>query len=146
MERWLLVTSLNSLYTSNIIIQNALLSLYDKEEVFSEPAERIYGCLLLGNPDSDFEIRISDFAIEREIRFRISPEIQIRISWISSLPFDWEIRKRICKTVLVKSGLFFANYARACKTTVLKDSQFQIPFRISQSNGKKEIQKQISQR
>ena len=34
---------------------------------------------------------------------------------------------------------FFADYACACKTAVLKDSQFQIPFRISQSNGKKEI-------
>ena len=41
---------------------------------------------------------------------------------------------------------YFANYACACKTTFLKDSQFHIPFRISQSNGKKEIQKQISQR
>ena len=46
----------------------------------------------------------------------------IRISWISFLPFDWEIRKRICKTVLVNGGLPFANYACECKTAVLKDS------------------------
>ena len=50
-----------------------------------------------------------------------------RISWISFLPFDWEIRKRICKTVLVNSALLFANYACACKTAVLKNS-FSNPF------------------
>ena len=43
------------------------------------------------------------------------------------LPFDWEIQKRICKTILVKHGLLFAKYACACKTTVLKDS-FSNPF------------------
>ena len=53
------------------------------------------------------------------------------------MSFDWEIRKRICKTVLVNSGLLFTNYACACKTAVPKDS-FSYPFRISQSNGKKE--------
>ena len=41
--------------------------------------------------------------------------------------FDWESRKRICKTVLVNSSLLFANYACACKTAVLKDS-FSNPF------------------
>ena len=46
----------------------------------------------------------------------------MRISWISFLPFDWEIRKRIFKTVLPNSGLLFTNYACACKTAVLKDS------------------------
>ena len=46
---------------------------------------------------------------------------------ISFLPFDWEIRKRICKSVLVNSGLLFANYACACKTAVLKNS-FSNPF------------------
>ena len=35
-----------------------------------------------------------------------------------------------------QEGSFFAYYACACKTAVLKDSQFQIPFRISQSNSK----------
>ena len=38
-----------------------------------------------------------------------------------------EIRKRICKTILVNSGLLFTNYACACKTTVPKDS-FSNPF------------------
>jgi len=82
----------------------------------------------------DWEIRISDFAIEREIRKRTSPprnpslgwmsikKSKIRISWISFLPFDWEIQKWICKTALVNNGLLFANYACACKTSVLKNS------------------------
>ena len=49
----------------------------------------------------------SDFTFEKSVlRVDFNLEIQIRISWISSLPFDWEIRKRICKTVLVNSGLF----------------------------------------
>ena len=56
------------------------------------------------------------------------------------------IGKPIFAKLFSWTAVFFANYARACKTTVHKDSQFQIPFRISQSNGKKEIQKQISQR
>ena len=37
------------------------------------------------------------------------------------LSFDWEIRKRICKTVLLNSGLLFTNYACACKTAVAKE-------------------------
>ena len=88
----------------------------------------------MGNPDLDFEIQISDFAIEREIRKQILPPRNPSSGWISIkksksgffgfplLSFDWEIRKRICKTVLVNSGLLFANYACACKTAVLKDS------------------------
>ena len=42
----------------------------------------------------------------------------------------WEIRKRICKTVLVNCGVFFVNYACACKTAVLS---VKIRFRISRS-------------
>ena len=49
----------------------------------------------------------------------------------------WEIQKRICKTVLVKSGVLFVNYACACKTAVLKDS-FSNPFRIFQAKGTNE--------
>ena len=67
------------------------------------------------------EIRILDFAIEREIRKRISPPRNPSSGWISIkksksgffgfsfLTFDWEIRKRICKTVLVNSGVLFVN-------------------------------------
>ena len=70
----------------------------------------------------------TDFTYEKSVlRVDFNWEIHIRISWISFLPFDWKIRKRICKTILVNSGLLFAKYACACKTAVLKDS-FSNPF------------------
>ena len=50
--------------------------------------------------------------------------------------------KRICKTVLVNSGVLVVNYACACKTAV---QVFHILFRISLSNGKNENPKEISQ-
>ena len=37
----------------------------------------------------------------------------------SFLPFDWKIRKWLCKTILMNSGLF-GNCECACKTVVLK--------------------------
>ena len=40
------------------------------------------GCVRLGNLDLDFEIRISDFAIERETRKRISPPRNAFSGWI----------------------------------------------------------------
>ena len=42
---------------------------------YSENLNVILGCVRLGNPDLDFEIRISDFAIEN--RKQISPISQI---------------------------------------------------------------------
>ena len=90
----------------------------------------------------------TDFTYEKFVlRMDFSQEIQIRISWISQLlPFDWEIRKRICKAILVKIGVFFwlIMHARA-RPLFLRTVSFQILLRISQSKGKKEIQKQISQ-
>ena len=83
----------------------------------------------------DWEIRILDFATEREIRKWISQSKNPSSGWISikesksgfrgfpSLPYDWEIRKRI----LLNSGLLFANYACACTTAVLKN-RFSNPF------------------
>ena len=99
----------------------------------------VFGCVRLGNPDLDFQNLNLDFPIEREIRKRISPPRNPSSGWISIkksksgffgfpfLSFDWEIRKRICKTVLVNSGLLFTNYACACKTAVPRDS-FSNPF------------------
>ena len=104
-----------------------------------ELSDRNLGCVRLGNPDLDFQNLNLDFPIEREIRKRISPPRNPSSRWISIkksksrffgfafLSFDWEIRKRICKTVLVNSGLLFTNYACACKTAVPKDS-FANPF------------------
>ena len=48
------------------------------------------------------------------------------------MSFDWEIRKRICLTVLVNSGLSCANDSPLFTRTV-----WQILFWISQSNDKK---------
>ena len=103
----------------------------------------------MGNPDLDLDFRFlcnrtrnpkTDFTTEKSVlRVDFNSGIQFRISWISFLPFDWEIRTRICKTVLENSGLLFANYACACKTAVgLLRTVFQILFRISQLNGKNE--------
>ena len=84
----------------------------------------------MGNPYLDFQNLNLDFPIEREIRKRISPPRNPSSGWISIkksksgffgfpfLSFDWEIRERTCKTVLVNSGRLFTNYACACKTAV----------------------------
>ena len=55
-------------------------------------------------------------------------EIMLRyLFWIFFLPFDWEIRKRIWKTVLKNSGL-----ARSCiiskKKTAVHENSFANPF------------------
>ena len=76
------------------------------------------GCVRLGNPDLDFQNLDLDFPIEREIQKRISPPRIRPQGGFHFLSFDWEIRKRICKTVLVNSGLLFTNYACVCKTAV----------------------------
>ena len=59
-------------------------------------------------------------------------EIQIWILWISFLQFDWEIRKRICKTILVNSGLLLSMRART--RPLFLRTVFQILFRISHSD------------
>ena len=43
----------------------------------------VFSCVRSGNPDLDFEIRISDFVIEREIRKRISLLRNLSSGWIS---------------------------------------------------------------
>ena len=74
----------------------------------------VLGSFPLGNPDFALCNRTrnpkTDFASEKSVLMvDFNYEIQIRISWICSLPFDWEIGKRICKALLVNSGLLFAN-------------------------------------
>ena len=54
------------------------------------------------------------------------------------LPFDWEIWKRIWKTVLKNSSLTNACIINKKNTTVHENS-FANPFSDSQLNGKKEI-------
>ena len=88
------------------------------------------------NPKTDFTSNKSVLMVDFDY------EIQIWILWISFLPFDWEIRKRICKSILVNSGLLFANYACACKTAV-----FQILFGFPKKKEKRKgMKEQISPR
>ena len=98
----------------------------------------------MGNPDLDFQNLNLDFLIESEIRKRISPPRNPSSEWISIkksktgffgfpfLSFDWEIRKRICKTVLVNSG-GFRNIEIHPEDGFLGG---EIRFRISHSIGK----------
>ena len=83
---------------------------------------------------SSIEIRISYFAIEHEIRKRVG--FQCQICWIS-FPFYCEIRKSICKTVLVNSGVLFLVMRARARPLFLRKI-FQILFLVSQSNGKNE--------
>ena len=89
------------------------------------------GCVPLEKLDLDFKIRTSDLQSNAKSENGFQPwDICFCISF---LPFDWEIRKRIRKTVLKISGL-----VRACIiSSKKKTAVFQILFRISQSNGKK---------
>ena len=116
----------------------------------------------------DWEIRISDFAIEREIRKQISPPRNPSSGWISikksksgfhGFPFYRSMgksEKGICKTVLVNSGLLSVNYACAVGNSYMINARarplflrtvFQILLRISPNRTvKMKIKKQISQR
>jgi len=104
-----------------------------------------------------FEIRISDFAIEREIRKRISPPRNPSPGWISikksksgfhGFPFHRSIGKSVKEFAKLFSwtAVLFLLIMRARARTLFLRAVFQILFQISQSNGKKEIQKLISQR
>ena len=46
------------------------------------------------------------------------------------IPFDWEIRKRICKTILETSGLLYAEYSYVARALFIR-TVFQILYRIS---------------
>ena len=117
------------------------------------PKKCTLGWVRLGNLDLDFEIWISDFAIEREIRKRIAPPRNPSSEWIEIrnpnpdfLDFHFTVRLEIRKKDLQNSGLLFANYTCVCKTTVVIRTVFQILYWISNRTVKMKIQKQISQR
>ena len=100
----------------------------------------VMGCIRLGNPDLDFQNLYLDLPIECEIRKRISPLRNPSSGWISIikksksgffgfpfLSFDWEIWKRICKTVLRNSSLACTRIISKKKTAVHENS-FANPF------------------
>ena len=94
----------------------------------------LQGCIRLGNPDLDFENLNLDFPIKREIRKRISPPRNPSSGWISIkksksgffgfpfLSFDWEIQKRIWKTVLRSSGIACTRIISKKKTAIHENS------------------------
>ena len=111
------------------------------------------GCVRLGNPDLDFQNQNLDFPVEREIRIRISPPRNPSSRWISIkksksgffgfsfLSFDWEIRKRICKTVLRNSGLACTRIISKKKTAVHENSFANSFFGFPNRTTKRKIQK-----
>ena len=107
------------------------------------------GCVRLGNLDLDFEIRISDFAIEREIRKQISPSRNPSSGWISieksksgfhGFPFYRSIGKseKGFAKLFSWTALFFLLIMRVRARPLFLRTVFQILLRISQSNGKNE--------
>ena len=115
---------------------------YDYSKRFTEPLRQRESFLgacrpnirlpSVGKPGFRFEIRILDFAIEREIR----PQggFQFRNPNPDFMDLLLTVRlgnpKKDLQNCSRQERSFFANYACVCKTAVLKDSQFQIPFRI----------------
>ena len=98
-------------------------------------SELFVTCCNCGDHISGFvpRLRNSDFGFCNRTRILklISPPRNPSSWWISInkfrsefhrfsfLPFDWKIRKWLCKTILMNSGLF-GNCECACKTVVLK--------------------------
>ena len=76
----------------------------------------------MGNPKTDFTSEKSVLRVDFNIK-----KSKSKFFGFPFLSFDGEIRKRICKTVLMNSGLLFTNYACACNTAAPKDS-FSNPF------------------
>ena len=115
----------------------------------------------LGNPDLDFEIRISDFEIEREIRLirkRISPTRNLFSGWISirksksgfhRFPFYRSIGKseKGFAKLLSWTAVFFLLIVSVRARLLFLRTVFQINFfGFPNRTIKTQIQKQISQR
>ena len=107
------------------------------------------GCVSLGNPDLDFDIRISDFAIERKIQKQISTPKNPSSGWISikksksgfhGFPFYRSIGKseKGFAKLFSWTAVFFLLIMRARARPLFLRTVFQILLRISQSNGKNE--------
>ena len=99
--------------------------------------ECLYGCVRLGNLDLDFENPDYGFAIEREIRKRIST--------LRYLFLDLHFYRSIGKSekgfekLSLRTAVLHAHAYLAKRRPLFTRIVLQILFRISQSNGKKEI-------
>ena len=91
------------------------------------------GCVRLGNSDLDFEIRISDFAIEHELRKWISLPRNLSPGWISIkkskpdfMDFLFTVRlgnpKKDLQNYSREQWSSFYKLACTCKTAFLKNS------------------------
>ena len=69
-----------------------------------------------GNPDYRFRNKTQNPENRLQVDFNL--EIQIRISCISFCTVLLGNPRKICKTILVNSARFSANYACACETSV----------------------------
>ena len=124
---------------------------------YSEKLNAILGCVRLGNPDLDFEIRISDLQsnAKSENGFHLRENrpqggFQLGNPITDFMDFLFTVRlgnpKKDSQNCLVNWGLLFAYYASACKTAVPKDSFSNPFFGFPNRSVKMKIQKQISQR
>ena len=86
----------------------------------------ILGCVWLGNLDLDFKVQISDLQSNAKSE-NVFQRQNFFFFGLSFLPFEWEIQKRIWKTVFTNSGL-----ACACiiskKKTAVQENGFANPF------------------
>ena len=108
-----------------------------KTKLLTKKAWLFLGCVRLGNLDLDFKIRISDLQwIVREIWKWIST---ISVFGFAFLLFDWEIRKNWFEKLSLRTAVLHAHAQLAKWTPLFTKAVLRILFRISQSNGKKEV-------
>ena len=104
---------------------------------FLDEYENYKRCVRLGNLDLDFENPDFGFAIEREIRKRIST--------LRYLFLDFHFYRSIGKSekgfekLCLRAAVLHAHAYLAKRRPLFTRIVLQILFRISQSNGKKEI-------
>ena len=85
------------------------------------------GCVRLEKLDLDFKIRTSDLQSNAKPENAGFQRGDICFC-ISFLPFDWEIRKGIWKTVLKNSGLVRACIISSKKKTAVYENSFANPL------------------
>ena len=124
-------------FFSDFLLYLQMKKLYLTNKKVVERNFHIYGCVRLGNLDLDFENPDFGSAIEREIRKRIST--------LRYLFLDFHFYRSIGKSkkgfekLSLRIAVFHAHAYLAKRRPLFTRIVLQILFRISQSNGKKEI-------
>ena len=83
------------------------------------------GCVLLGNLDLDFKIRISN--LQKNAKSKNGFQRWEICSWISFLPFDWAIRKGIWNWLSLRTVVLYAHAQLAKKRPLFTRTVLQIP-------------------